>query len=93
MEVLKDRKPNIKEGVNKSSENVDNTKKNIEESADNKNEDLETDNLDFLNSLKKGQELDVLNYEIKTSETTPPSRYNSGINYTSNGKCRKTYRG
>ena len=78
LEVLKDRKPNIKEGVNKSSENVDNTKKNIEESADNKNEDLETDNLDFLNSLKKGQELDVLNYEIKTSETTPPSRYNSG---------------
>ena len=35
-------------------------------------------NLEILTKLKKGQEIDVLNYEIKTSETTPPSRYNSG---------------
>ena len=35
-------------------------------------------NLGILTKLKKGQEIEVLNYEIKTSETTPPSRYNSG---------------
>ena len=31
-----------------------------------------------MGSLKKGQEIDVKNFEIKTSETTPPTRYNSG---------------
>ena len=28
--------------------------------------------------MKKGQEIAVLNYETKDSETSPPSRYNSG---------------
>ncbi len=37
-----------------------------------------TDNLSILASLKKGQELEALNYEIKEAETNPPSRYNSG---------------
>lgn len=36
------------------------------------------ENLNVLSSLKKGQEIKVLNYEIKDSETSPPSRYNSG---------------
>ena len=35
-------------------------------------------NLDILKKLKKGEEIGVLNYETKTSETSPPSRYNSG---------------
>ena len=35
-------------------------------------------NLEVLINLKKGQELQVQNYEIKESETTPPTRYNSG---------------
>ncbi len=35
-------------------------------------------NLNILSNLKKGQEIKVLNYEIKDSETSPPSRYNSG---------------
>ena len=38
----------------------------------------ESDNLDILSNLKKGQEVNVLNYETKDSETSPPSRYNSG---------------
>ena len=29
-------------------------------------------------NLKKGQEVEVKNYEIKDAETSPPSRYNSG---------------
>ena len=36
------------------------------------------ENLSILTSLKKGQEIDVKNYEIKEGETVPPSRYNSG---------------
>ena len=35
-------------------------------------------NLDILNTLKKGQEINVVNYELKESETNPPTRYNSG---------------
>ncbi len=35
-------------------------------------------NLTILNSLKKGQEIDVRNYETKEAETSPPTRYNSG---------------
>ena len=57
--------------------------KNMEE----KNEDnvgtgmgqIETENnLDILNTLKKGQNIEVINFETKDSETTPPNRYNSG---------------
>ena len=42
-----------------------------------KNDEEETD-LSILSELKKGQEIKVLNYETKDSETSPPSRYNSG---------------
>ena len=40
------------------------------------NEDDKT--LDVFTNLKKGQEIPVLGYETKDSETSPPSRYNSG---------------
>ena len=36
------------------------------------------DNLKLLNSLKKGQTLNAVNYEPKEAETSPPTRYNSG---------------
>ena len=35
-------------------------------------------NKELLKKLKKGQNIDVINFETKESETTPPSRYNSG---------------
>lgn len=34
--------------------------------------------LEILNELKKGQELEVENYSIKEAQTNPPTRYNSG---------------
>ena len=34
--------------------------------------------LDILKKLKKGQEIEAQNYEIKEAETSPPTRYNSG---------------
>mgnify|MGYP001862904969 CR=1 FL=1 len=36
------------------------------------------ENLNLLSNLKKSQEIEALDYEIKEAETTPPSRYNSG---------------
>ena len=47
-------------------------KENVEEQSEEQN------SLEILRSLKKGEEIGVLNYETKTSETSPPSRYNSG---------------
>ena len=38
----------------------------------------DTNNLDILNTLKKGQSIDVQNFETKDAETSPPTRYNSG---------------
>ena len=35
-------------------------------------------NIEILKSLKKGQVIEVQNYELKEAETSPPSRYNSG---------------
>ena len=62
LEVLKDRK---------DVDNVDNEASKQEDSGD-------SSNLDILNALKKGEEINTINFETKTSETTPPSRYNSG---------------
>ena len=36
------------------------------------------DNLSILTKLKKGQEINVVNYEIKEAQTNPPTRYSSG---------------
>ncbi len=38
----------------------------------------ENEDLSILNSLKKGQEIEIKNFETKSAETSPPSRYNSG---------------
>ena len=46
------------------------------ETVENKEETAE--NLEILKTLKKGQEIPVRQYEIKDSETSPPTRYNSG---------------
>ena len=34
--------------------------------------------LEILKKLKKGQEIEIKNFELKEAETSPPSRYNSG---------------
>ena len=62
LEVLQERK-NI--------EDVDKTDAKSDKSEDN-------ENLKILSTLKKGEEISVINFETKTSETSPPTRYNSG---------------
>lgn len=55
------------------SKKFTNSEKNVENIENNKENELE-----ILSKLKKGQEIEVKNYEIKEAETSPPSRYNSG---------------
>ena len=42
------------------------------------NADDEVDSLAILAELKKGKEVDIINYETKEAQTNPPTRYNSG---------------
>jgi DNA topoisomerase-3 len=43
-----------------------------------KDSNEDDDKLSILTNLKKGQEIEALNYELKEAETNPPTRYNSG---------------
>ena len=67
LDVLKPKKTE-----KQSTENAQTVENQTEE-----NEETET-NLEVFKNLKKGQEIEVKNYEIKDAETSPPSIYNSG---------------
>ncbi|MCT4564532.1 MAG: DNA topoisomerase [Maledivibacter sp.] len=43
-----------------------------------KNKEPKIDNIEELKKLKKGQQVNIRDFGIKESETTPPKRYNSG---------------
>ena len=58
---------------NKQSTEKEQTVENNRDTSD----DAEN-NLEVFKNLKKGQEIEIKNYEIKDAETSPPSRYNSG---------------
>ena len=72
-----DNKNSLQNSKNKNQENIEN-EINDKKNVTNEKSDSENGSLEILGALKKGQEIGVVNYEIKTSETTPPSRYNSG---------------
>ena len=44
----------------------------------NKEDDNGQEENQFLNTLKKGQEIEIYDMQTKEAETTPPTRYNSG---------------
>ena len=76
LEILK---PIDKKQKNKSTDSEKNVDKNTKkEEAESKNEEEKETDLEILKKLKKGQEIEVQNYELKEAETSPPSRYNSG---------------
>ena len=74
----------------KKEKKLTNKEEDVENSSDNnlkdeniidKNgkEEVEIEsNIEILSKLKKGQELQISNFETKESETNPPTRYNSG---------------
>ena len=49
-----------------------------EEGKTEEDKEEENSNLEILNTLKKGQEVEINNFENKEAETSPPNRYNSG---------------
>ena len=51
--------------------------KNVRE-AEHSDMQKESQNLEFITTLKKDQELNILDINTKEAETTPPTRYNSG---------------
>lgn len=65
---------------NKEEAKVKKESTDIEQKVENNTDKTkdDEDNLDILDQIKKGQELEVLNYEIKEAQTNPPTRYNSG---------------
>ncbi len=80
MEVLKPKNQSKK--ATENAQNVENAPKKTDDTAEKesaKDDDAsEENNLDVFKKLKKGQEIEVKNYEIKDAETSPPSRYTSG---------------
>ncbi|MCI8636936.1 MAG: type IA DNA topoisomerase [Clostridia bacterium] len=62
--------------INKQAKKSTKKEKDVENQEENKEET--ENNLDILKKLKKGQTIEVKNFEIKDAETSPPSRYNSG---------------
>ena len=74
LEVLKPKNTSTKS--TDKAQTVDKDEQKSEKQSNN-NEDTEN-NLEVFKNLKKGQEVEVKNYEIKDAETSPPSRYNSG---------------
>ncbi len=71
LEILKPKSTEKEKSV--ETENPENDKNKKEE-----NKKQEDNNLEILKTLKKGQKIEVKNFEIKDAETSPPTRYNSG---------------
>ena len=70
LEILKPQERNNRE-KNKPIDNSTTNEKNV-------GKEEESSSLEILKNLKKGQKIDIQNFEIKEAETSPPSRYNSG---------------
>ena len=62
--------------INKQAKKSTKKEKDVENQEENKEET--ENNLEILKKLKKGQTIEIKNFEIKDAETSPPSRYNSG---------------
>ncbi len=73
LEVLKERK-----GNSKIVQNSEKSVETVENAAPKSGDDGDNTSLEILSKLKKGEEMKMINFETKTSETSPPSRYNSG---------------
>lgn len=62
----------------KQSTEKEQTVENATQNQETEKETSEENNLEVFKNLKKGQEIETKNFEIKDAETSPPSRYNSG---------------
>ena len=81
LEILKNDKNQVKNSTvsTTNEKNVESTTEKADINENNKIEiKEENSDLEILKNLKKGQEVDIKNFEIKEAETSPPIRYNSG---------------
>lgn len=79
LEITKSDAKNKEEKQEVKANPQTNSETDLKESKTKGEEETESpNNLETLKKLKKGEIIGVLNYETKTSETSPPSRYNSG---------------
>ena len=74
LEILKP----IEKGEKKSTKKEENVENRMESTQNDNNKKQEDDNIEILKNLKKGQTIEIKNFEIKDAETSPPIRYNSG---------------
>ena len=81
LEILRQNNKNTNKQSTENSTNVDNSVDKAEKNVVKQNQNMDNfdeNNLNILKNLKKGQTMEVQNFELKEAETTPPSRYNSG---------------
>ncbi len=83
LEILKPQeKTNSKKSETLKSKVLDESKdleeNKIEKSDSKPDEETLSSNLEILKKLKKGQEVEIINFELKEAETAPPNRYNTG---------------
>ena len=80
LEVVKPKKEtDAEKGNNQNQPKDGETNGDKGENSDNsENSEKDGGNLEILKNLKKGQDIQTRNYEIKDAETNPPTRYNSG---------------
>ena len=72
---------NLSSKENKNSDsknNVESQNENSTEDSESKKEEKVKDNLEILKTLKKGQKIAVEGFNLKESETSPPTRYDAG---------------
>ncbi len=74
LEILKP----VERGKSKTNKNLAEQETNAENKSEEETEKEQESNLEILKKLKKGQEVETQNFELKEAETSPPSRYNSG---------------
>lgn len=70
-------KQNGGKDVDKSSQKSENNDDKIADDNNSNKKDNEISE-ELLKKLKKGQEIEIVNFETKDAETSPPTRYNSG---------------
>ena len=68
----------IAKNKSKSGKDVDGKPERDENSEKDSNKKENEISEEFIKNLKKGQEIEIVNFETKDAETSPPSRYNSG---------------
>ena len=77
LEVLKPKKEDIETTPILNTNDVGAGSMSAITSIDDNSKEPES-NIDILNTLKKGEKVNIVNFETKDAETSPPTRYNSG---------------